>query len=484
MQEWENQPVDYYKILQSDPGAETDVIEGAYKKLCKYHPDKPGGNEEKFKKINKAWEILRDAGKRQAYDAWYQNHYKKGTTTAPPARPPKFVVEPDVLSFDDLYPGKAEIRSFVLKNEGGAFSSCTIDPADPQGHLRVLQPSSAQFPLTVGIEAIGTGWGKSFSEDVIIRFDGMEIRLRVDMHTRPLNAGAALSEAGRFTARAVRKIRSMLTRRRKIGTVPIQRTPLPLKKTIGWILAVVFLVWGGSQLVEMLGQQFIFTHDLTQGMQGSEVTELQKRLASVGVYNAPVTGYFGDATEEAVKTYQRKHGIEPTGIVGPVTRAWLNGNESDSSAVTKGDISDTPAVREEGAAALPQQLPVSGSPAAVVVTLVDESGKPALDTAYKSSPESSGGYMPHITVTDSTSGSVVWQKECFAQGSCSFGHPQTGIFETDPLPVGKYLLEVTIPVGTFEPGTITLAEKEFEVKGNQKILSLGTITLVGIKSSP
>lgn len=37
-----------------------------------------------------------------------------------------------------------------------------------------------------------------------------------------------------------------------------------------------------------------------------------------------VTGFFGPATQRAVKRFQEKHGIEPVGFVGPATRAKLN----------------------------------------------------------------------------------------------------------------------------------------------------------------
>jgi N-acetylmuramoyl-L-alanine amidase len=52
--------------------------------------------------------------------------------------------------------------------------------------------------------------------------------------------------------------------------------------------------------------------------------ELQKRLATEGLYTGPVTGYFGPLTETAVKAYQTKNGLDPAGIVGPKTRAVLN----------------------------------------------------------------------------------------------------------------------------------------------------------------
>ena len=61
---------DYYKTLGVSKNATAEEIKKAYRKLAREnHPD-AGGNEEKFKDINEAYEVLSDEKKRKLYDQY------------------------------------------------------------------------------------------------------------------------------------------------------------------------------------------------------------------------------------------------------------------------------------------------------------------------------------------------------------------------------------------------------------------------------
>jgi len=62
---------DYYKTLGIEKKASKEEVKKAFHKLAhKYHPDKQGGDEAKFKEINEAYQILSDDNKRAQYDTY------------------------------------------------------------------------------------------------------------------------------------------------------------------------------------------------------------------------------------------------------------------------------------------------------------------------------------------------------------------------------------------------------------------------------
>ncbi len=66
---------DHYEKLGVPPSAAPDLIKLAYrKKAAQYHPDKNTAEDAalRFREVQDAYEVLSDAGRRQAYDEFRQ----------------------------------------------------------------------------------------------------------------------------------------------------------------------------------------------------------------------------------------------------------------------------------------------------------------------------------------------------------------------------------------------------------------------------
>ncbi len=77
-------------------------------------------------------------------------------------------------------------------------------------------------------------------------------------------------------------------------------------------------------MVLMCGCSIVGASAFRVGDQGSDVAEIQGRLASLG-YDVAADGEFGPATAEAVKAFQSANGLEVDGLVGSDTYAALLG---------------------------------------------------------------------------------------------------------------------------------------------------------------
>src|SRR5690606_10481748 len=68
------------------------------------------------------------------------------------------------------------------------------------------------------------------------------------------------------------------------------------------------------------------------GSTGQAVTQLQNDLKRLGFFAGNATGYYGTATEKAVRDFQKRHGLAVDGIAGPATLGKiaeiLNGKDS------------------------------------------------------------------------------------------------------------------------------------------------------------
>ena len=54
-------------------------------------------------------------------------------------------------------------------------------------------------------------------------------------------------------------------------------------------------------------------------MYGTPVEKMQQALKEQGYYSGVTDGYFGEGTEDAVKSFQRYNGLAVDGAAGPAT---------------------------------------------------------------------------------------------------------------------------------------------------------------------
>ncbi len=64
------------------------------------------------------------------------------------------------------------------------------------------------------------------------------------------------------------------------------------------------------------------------GMSGDAVAHIEQFLAGLKLYNGPIDASFGGGLEAAVKTFQNRQKIQPTGVVDPATWARMFPNDA------------------------------------------------------------------------------------------------------------------------------------------------------------
>jgi DnaJ family protein A protein 2 len=137
---------DLYATLGLDRTASKGQVTKAYRKLAKeVHPDKIGGNSEKFKEINHAHEILSDPHKRSLYDRYGEEGLENGGPKSsgdifssffgdslgkPQKRKTKDVVHVMPVTLEQLYNGKTKkmaVRRDVVDQESGVNRCAACD---------------------------------------------------------------------------------------------------------------------------------------------------------------------------------------------------------------------------------------------------------------------------------------------------------------------------------------------------------------------
>jgi curved DNA-binding protein len=129
---------DYYEILGVTRGADADEVKRAYRKMArKFHPDvsKEKNAEEKFKEVQEAYEVLRHADKRAAYDQLGRDFRNGQQFRPPPDWSQRFGNGGGGQRFSDLN-GFSDFFSSLFGGSGFGAAGAGQTDADA-GHLDV-----------------------------------------------------------------------------------------------------------------------------------------------------------------------------------------------------------------------------------------------------------------------------------------------------------------------------------------------------------
>lgn len=154
---------DYYETLGVARGAAPEDIKKAFRKLARvHHPDVAKdkvGAEEKFKRINEAYEVLGDPEKRRRYDELGAN-WKDGGYAAPPQggfnrrRPGP---ENAGASFEFDGTGFSDFFETFFAGRGGGFGSTQMPTGGVRGNGYAQKGQDVEADILVTLEEVLRG---------------------------------------------------------------------------------------------------------------------------------------------------------------------------------------------------------------------------------------------------------------------------------------------------------------------------------------
>ncbi len=91
-----------------------------------------------------------------------------------------------------------------------------------------------------------------------------------------------------------------------------------------------------AQTLELLYSGSAKKYIIEQGNSGTVVAALQRRLKALHYFSASATGYYGSATVDAIKSFQKRNGLHTDGIAGERTLGLLYSGKAKSATLAVG----------------------------------------------------------------------------------------------------------------------------------------------------
>ena len=168
---------DHYLVLELKPGSPMAEVKSQYRRLAKrYHPDLHGNDarsQEKFRRVNTAYEFLSDPARKAAYDARLSSPLPASNAASPKATPPKasakqgaprpsrpptytraarnpFDALLEVKASPSVWFGGTAFAVLILLGIGFCWENGVGDQEDHAGAAYAFSPSTSPSPLETG----------------------------------------------------------------------------------------------------------------------------------------------------------------------------------------------------------------------------------------------------------------------------------------------------------------------------------------------